>query len=334
MQIIFYSKLFFKNFKTLSIISLCSAYLLAFQACSKSNMNAEVKQSGNGKTDTAGRKSVPPSKEFSDYWYSGKAELNKYELTQARYGELRKGSAVAIFVTEDFLIDKQVKLESDPVGRKYTSVMKLNLQKNFITGIYPYSMMSSAFVPVDYGLYPNMLKATNTVTEWCGQVFSQLNFIDTAFQLQEYSYFEREADTKTILPKAFTEESIFLKIRIAPQDLPQGDFPMIPNAFSRRLRHKPASTLQAVAVLTKGDSIWHYAYKFKDDDRSFVIDFEAAFPHKILGWSETYKDGFGANTKVLTTTAKLTHTFIDDYWKHNAIGDTVLRENLGLRTGL
>ena len=48
----------------------------------------------------------PVSEKFGDYWYQGKAELNRFELSQVRYGEIRKGDAVLIFVTEDFLKDK------------------------------------------------------------------------------------------------------------------------------------------------------------------------------------------------------------------------------------
>ena len=50
------------------------------------------------------------SQEFKDYWYSGEAELTRYELEQARYGEIHRGDAVLIFVTEDFRTDKQVKV--------------------------------------------------------------------------------------------------------------------------------------------------------------------------------------------------------------------------------
>ena len=40
--------------------------------------------------------------EFADYWYRGQAEITSYDLEQARYGELRSGTAVLVFVTEDF----------------------------------------------------------------------------------------------------------------------------------------------------------------------------------------------------------------------------------------
>jgi hypothetical protein len=42
------------------------------------------------------------SQGFKDYWYAGEAEITSYELEQARYGEIRKGHAVLIYVTEEF----------------------------------------------------------------------------------------------------------------------------------------------------------------------------------------------------------------------------------------
>ena len=101
---------------------------------------------------------------FADLWFDGQAELNRYKLTQSRYGESHKGHAVLIFVTEDFLPDKQVKSES--VDRELTGavpVMKLNFTKEFITGIYPYSVMTSSFLPLDPGDPPNPLKVTASV---------------------------------------------------------------------------------------------------------------------------------------------------------------------------
>jgi hypothetical protein len=40
--------------------------------------------------------------DFEKYWFNGEAELSSFQLTQARYGELREGKAVMIFVTEPF----------------------------------------------------------------------------------------------------------------------------------------------------------------------------------------------------------------------------------------
>ena len=50
--------------------------------------------------------------DFKNYWYQGKAEVASYKLEQARYGEMRDGHAVLVFVTEDFSKSKQVKLDN------------------------------------------------------------------------------------------------------------------------------------------------------------------------------------------------------------------------------
>ena len=47
----------------------------------------------------------------NSYWSEGKAEINVYEVSQNRYQENHPGQLISIFVTEDFLTDKQVKNE-------------------------------------------------------------------------------------------------------------------------------------------------------------------------------------------------------------------------------
>ena len=58
---------------------------------------------------SAGSIQDPEKAHFRQYWYQQKAELTRYSLDQARYGEIRKGESVLIFVTEPFFKDKQVK---------------------------------------------------------------------------------------------------------------------------------------------------------------------------------------------------------------------------------
>jgi hypothetical protein len=98
------------------------------------------------------------SQEFKDYWYSGKAEVSRYQLTQSRYGQSNEGEAVMVFVTEDFLPEKQVKHEADP-DMQDTKVLKLNKIKRFQTGMYDYSMMMSVFSPIHRQQYPHALKS-------------------------------------------------------------------------------------------------------------------------------------------------------------------------------
>jgi len=80
------------------------------------------------------------SNAFWAHWGDGRAEMNGYRLVQPRYGAPRTGSAVYIFVTEDF--SDSVRVKADP-GRHPASdvypVMKLNAVRHFQTGIYDYN---------------------------------------------------------------------------------------------------------------------------------------------------------------------------------------------------
>ena len=128
---------------------------------------------------------------WKDYWYNGTAELNRYTLQQARYGEMREGDAVLIFVTEDFLKDQQVKYEGGPRDG-VSSVLKMNATKKFWTGVYPYSLMTSVFTPINE-IAPS-LKVTTTAQEWCGHSYSQLNLRGNRYEGVLHSYFMREGD--------------------------------------------------------------------------------------------------------------------------------------------
>ena len=53
-----------------------------------------------------------PAQDFWKHWGDGKAELNGYALKQPRYGALRDGTAVLVFVTEDF--SDSLRVKADP----------------------------------------------------------------------------------------------------------------------------------------------------------------------------------------------------------------------------
>ena len=91
------------------------------------------------------------SKEFWAHWSDGKAELAGYTIETSRYGEKRVGHAVAIFVTETLDHESRVKTNKPQDGSHYP-VMKLNLTRDFQTGIYDYNTMLSAFVTESFPL--------------------------------------------------------------------------------------------------------------------------------------------------------------------------------------
>lgn len=276
----------------------------------------------------------PLSQEFKDYWYSGKAELNRYKLEQARYGEIHQGDAVLIFVTEDFLTDKQVKYEGSGPDDNAVSVMKLNFTRKFLTGIYPYSMMSSIFSPVD--LSKPTLKVTTSSQEWCGHTFSQLNFKNNHYQGLLRSYFQEEGDQEFNLDQALLEDEIWTKIRLNPSELPQGDIQMIPGTQFLRLGHREFALEQAIAVLEtiqdpalSTKPLNKYRIEYRDFHRVLEITFEQDFPYAIVAWEEETQSGFD-DARTLTTRAVRTHVINSPYWTRNSVADTVLREELGL----
>lgn len=266
------------------------------------------------------------SEDFKSYWYQGKAEITSYTLEQARYGEIHSGDAVLVFVTEDFSRAKQVKLDNPrAAGDDAVSVLKLNLTKNFTTGVYPYSMMTSVFTPVnsDEALFP--LKVTTTSQEWCGHTFTQLNRTDAGFRVREFSYFESEGDRDEQLTGATTEDGLWTLLRIDPAALPTGELRLIPSSMYQRLRHQPWVARQAVARLAadpKNAEQMVYSLKYPELDRELRISFQKAAPHEIEAWEETYGG--------LTTRAVKKKRILLDYWSRNSVQDATFRKQLGL----
>ena len=265
------------------------------------------------------------SDEFKTYWYAGDAEITSYDLEQARYGELREGHAVLIFVTEPFLPDVQVK--ADRNGSDNVSVLKLNSTKKYLTGIYPYSIMSSSFYPIADNQHA--IKVSTSVQEWCGHVYSQLNNREE-FELESHSYFEGEADQSLKLPKGWIEQEIWNKIRINPEDLPLGDIEMIPSFEYLRTGHKPAQAYSAQASKTENQGIITYTITYPVLNRSLSIDYTEDFPYSIEGWTETFKSGFGPNAKILTSKATKKKVIKSQYWRQNTTEEEGLRAELDL----
>ncbi len=279
----------------------------------------------------------PPSEVFKQTWYAGKAELSSYTLQQARYGEIRSGEAVLIFVTEDFSADKLVKLDEPENANHKIRVLKMNMTKNFNTGIYPYSMMLSVFTPASKDGKEKTIKADCSSQEWCGQTFSQLQLKGNNYNWQLHSYFEKEGEQDKKIDAVLLEDELWNRIRINPSNLPQGKISIIPGLLWQRLSHVELKAEEAVLTISKADSfiinareIQMYTIHYPLAQRTLQIYFQSTFPHEIAGWQETYPDGFGSKKKMLTTKAILKKKIWLDYWKHNALADSTYRDTLQL----
>jgi hypothetical protein len=263
--------------------------------------------------------------EFKEYWYSGVAELSAYELRQARYGEIRDGEAVLIYVTEPFDLEKQVK--ANRKGPNTTSVLKLNRVRKFLTGVYPYSIMSSVFYPVSDNRHA--LKITTSVQEWCGHVYAQLNNRES-FEVRSHSYFETEADQDLELPKTLLEDELWTKLRFGADDLPTGKTAMVPSLEYLRLKHKPIKAYEATLTLSEPGESRTYTLAYPELGRTLQIHFQGSFPFRIEGWSETYPSGYGTGSPMITSSATRKETLRTPYWRKNANSDVSLRDTLGL----
>lgn len=272
-----------------------------------------------------------PGQDFNDYWYANKGELNRYELTQARYGEIRQGEAVLVFVTEHLDPEKHIKAYNE--DNTDIPVMKLNHTRKFYTGIYPYSTMTSVFTPVNLTDNPSTLRANFSGQEWCGHVWSMLDLKGTQYRGNVHSYFPDEGDYGVTLDNVLLEDEVFNRLRIDPESLPEGEISIIPPLMHLRLLHKEFRIYHADVTRrpsTKGHSLMEYEINYTDLDRQVVVYYDEEFPRQITGWEETYRDGFGENARQLTTAATLTHTITLDYWSHNSEADSVYRDQLGL----
>ena len=272
-------------------------------------------------------------KQFADYWFTGKAELNSYRLEQAQYGALNPGSAVLIFVTEDFRTDTQVKSETEASRAQSVPVLKTNMVRKFNTGIYDYSMFTSVFTPIDNQKFSNTLKVSTSVQEWCGHSYVQLNLKSSGYEVSSHSYFEKEATEAYRVDQVLLEDELWNRVRLAPDKLPTGELTLIPSSVSGRLRHRKLDPLAATAqrqpytgTAFKGGGLQAYTVTYTADATKFMIVYEGKFPYRIVGWEDTYKQ----KDKLLTSRAVLQKTMMSDYWNHNAPVDSTLRKELRL----
>lgn len=262
--------------------------------------------------------------DFVDYWYQGEAEVSSYHLEQSRYGEIRNGDAVFVFVTEDFSKSKQVKLDNaSSAGDDKISILKLNTLRKFKTGIYDYSMMESIFTPVDIKNNPHTLKTTTSSQDWCGHSFTQFNLEDDKYKITEFSYFESEGDKTLKTNNVLLEDELWTRLRINPGSIPEGNVDLIPGTFFTRLKHTELQPKQATISMQKGEGVSILNVVYLHMQRSLTVRFESEFPFKIL----YFKENNGAGD---ITQAVLKKSLRSAYWAKNSNRFAGLRDSLEL----
>jgi len=208
--------------------------------------------------------------------------------------------------------------QSDP------SVLKLNHTKNFNTGIYPYSMMTSSFFPFTDG--DHSLKITSSSQEWCGHTFMELEN-KNKFEIETRSYFEGESGSKS-LSKDILEDDVWSMIRLRPEELPEGKINVIPSFFYLRMSHQDTKAYECIATKIIDDKVGSYELNYPELERNLVIYFESSFPYEILSWNETHFSGFGNNKKKMATSGERIKTIKSAYWQQNSNAHDYLHEDL------
>ena len=259
--------------------------------------------------------------EFKNYWFDGTAEITSYELNQYRYGQNRKGSSVLIYVTEDFLPNKQVKANKE--SSSTLNILKLNRTKNFLTGIYPYSIMTSIFSRLEKK--KPLVKITSSIQEWCGQSYIQLNRREN-LKISSHSYFEDEADQNTNLKDNLTEDEIWTLIRTQPELLPKGKILILPSIEYLQLNHKKIKFYEAEASIIQEEGINTYLIIYPELQRKHSISFKNVRPYGIIEWAE-----YDLRFPDQVTKAKVIKTVKLPYWKLNNLGEENYRDSLGLK---
>ena len=317
------------NYIFLVVISLSCVFLSACE-------NTNEKETALGMINSPVKATeVAASTKLADYWYQGKAEINSYDLQQARYSDVHPGEAVLVFVSEDFLTDKQVK-NDNYTNKNSTSILKNNFLRKFTTGIYDYSIMTSVFTPVDTKKFPRTPKVTISSQDWCGQSFMQVNQQKNKYKVELRSYFESEGDKNFTIDGAMLEDEIFNRIRMNPDALPTGKTQLIPSATIVRLMHlemQPTSVMitkkEYVGTKFKGNDLTAYEIDYPSLKRKLTIVYQNKAPYIIEGWVDKYT---AISRQALTTTAIRKKTLLSPYWQQHGSKDVQLRKELDLTT--
>ncbi len=279
--------------------------------------------------------------DFYDHWSDGKAELSSYRIVQTRYGEQRQAHGVLVFVTEDINRKTLIKVESAQPASDRLHVLKLNNVLKFKTGIYDYSVMTSAFSAVEGGEDSQspfeLQKLTFSSQEWCGHVYEEVRFSQGELHGDLSSYFEREGRQSYELATAApfeSEDHLLIRIRELKAPIMESGqvrrITLFPALWHFRTAHRARELVEASLAKGHGEEVdimvegrlasaraipWTWQY----DDRSKTVWVEEEYPHRILAWKESNGDS-----------GELISTIRVPYWKLHGGTDEVYRDQLGL----
>ncbi len=272
------------------------------------------------------------SSEFWDWWGDGQAELSGYRMVVGRYGAPREAELALIYVTEPH--DRRTWIKDDDAEEPHRiNVMKLNQNVEFLTGIYPYSVMTSVFAPVDrYRPEPfSPVRIVHAVQEWCGAYSHLLWPGPDRYRSLRLSYFahegERVREVEADGPLLY-EDALLVQLRELDGPFAGGgdwEGRLVPELWRLRAGHRgtdpvPARiTREAGLHAHQGEEVPVTRFRLQAGEYERVFHVERDAPRRILGWSTST----GEEAELLATERLA-------YWELNRPGDESWREALGL----
>ncbi len=273
------------------------------------------------------------SSDFWEWWGDGRAELSGYRLTLGRYGEPREAELALIYVTEPH--DRRTWIKDDDVQSPHrVEMLKLISSVKFLTGIYPYSVMTSTFAPVDryreQAFSP--VRIAHSVQEWCGSYSQTLWPGPEGFRSLRLSYFAHEGERVREVDaqgELVYEDALLIQLReLDGAFAGGGDWEglLVPELWRFRTRH--AGTDPVPAHIQREEAVREdpvlgevpvTRFTLSTDDYMRTFDVEREEPRRVLGWTTSLGDEAS-----LLATERL------DYWRLNRLGDEAYREALGL----
>ncbi len=286
------------------------------------------------------------SASFWERWGDGRAELASYRGTVMRYGAPRDAELVLVYVTEP--LDRRTLIKDDAApAEQQLPTLKLNAMLRFQTGIYPYSVMTSTFAPLEaFEGLPRFTPAKITLTsqDWCGHVFTSLwreggAGAEDALALETRSYFaetagngEGDSDDHLAVPRGVLhEEALFVQLRELdgrafdrpdePATAPLWTGSIVPSLWSARRDHRPLAAEPGEIRFTREAGLVVFVVTIGARTLTLrVTDDEA---HTLASWESSDGDRF-----TLAGSQRL------PYWELHDPGEESAREELGLPRGL
>lgn len=271
-----------------------------------------------------------------EHWSDGRGEINTYQIAEERYGEVRDGHAILVYVSEELNRHSYVKVESDATPQDQRMyVIKLNALRRFATGIYDYATMTTVFSVADPHLgHPpfQAARVTHSTQEWCGQVFQRMDLREDGWHYLLHSYFESEGDRAEVLPAQGTEveDNLWVKIRELDQPWMQPGasttITLVPAAWESRKSHRPVQAQTAILskapvadyTCTLGTFAAH-RWSWRLDEREVSVWVERDGAHRVLGW----EDSRGGRASLIRSERL-------PYWQMHGNADSGARAGFGL----